>query len=89
MDFKIKSTKLTHAMIIDELKVIQIFCEPDDFVNSCEKIVGCKLTGSKSPHSVNEPGITNADMVCIELLYHLSAYKCFHYYYQHPAPQIA
>ncbi len=29
----------THAMLLNELKVIKIFCEIDDFVNSCEKFV--------------------------------------------------
>lgn len=74
-------------MIINELKVIQIFCELDDFVNECEKFVGSKLLGSTSPHSVNEPGITASEMMCIELLYHLSGYKCFQYYYQQAVEQ--
>ena len=87
MGFKMKFTKQTHAMIIDELKVILIFWDLDDFVNGCEKFVDCKLIGSKSPHSVNEPGITNSEMMCIELLYHLSGYKCFQYYYQQAVEQ--
>jgi len=69
-------------MIINELKVIQIFIEMDDFVSTCEKFVGSKLIGSPSPHAVNEPGITVSEMMCIELMYHLSGYKCFEYYYQ-------
>ena len=69
-------------MIINELKVIQIFIEMDDFVSACEKFVGSKLIGSASPHAVNEPGITVSEMMCIELMYHLSGYKCFEYYYQ-------
>ena len=69
-------------MIINELKVIHIFIEMDDFVSTCEKFVGCKLIGSPSPHAVNEPGITVSEMMCIELMYHLSGYKCFQYYYQ-------
>lgn len=69
-------------MIINELKIIGIFCELDDFVSGCEKIVGNKLIGSPSPQSVHKPGITASEMMCIELLYHLSGYKCFQYYYQ-------
>jgi len=55
MGFKIKLTKLTQAMIINELKVIQIFCELDDFVKACEQFVGNKLIGNTSPRSVNRP----------------------------------
>lgn len=77
----------THAMLLNELKVIKIFCEIDDFVNSCEKIVDGKLLGSKSPHAVNEPGLCSSEMMCIELLYHLSGYKCFQYYYQNCVEQ--
>jgi len=69
-------------MIINELKVIHIFIEMDDFVSTCEKFVGSKLIGSPSPHAFNEPGITVSEMMCIELMYHLSGYKCFQYYYQ-------
>lgn len=70
-------------MIINELKVIRIFCELDDFVKGCEQFVQTKLVGSTSPHSVNEPGLAISEMMCIELLYHLSGYKCFQYYYQY------
>lgn len=59
----------------------------DDFVNACEKFVGSKLIGSSSPHAVNEPGITLSERMCIELLYHLSGYKCFQYYYQQAVEQ--
>jgi hypothetical protein len=69
-------------MIINELKVIQIFCELDDFVKACEQFVKSKLIGSTSPNSVNQPGITFSEMMCIELLYHLGGYKYFQYYYQ-------
>lgn len=74
-------------MIINELKVIQIFCELDDFVNACEQFVDAKLIGNTSPHAVNAPGITASEMICIELLYHLSGYKCFQYYYQQGVKQ--
>jgi len=69
-------------MIINELKVIQTFCEIDDFIISCEQFVEGKLIGSKRPHAVHEPGISASEMMCIELLYHLSGFKCFQYYYE-------
>ena len=69
-------------MIINPLKVIQIFCELDDFINAVEKFVDHKLIGSSSPQSVHQPAISLSEMMCIELMYHLSGYKCFQYYYQ-------
>ena len=74
--------KRTHAMLINPLKVIRIFCEMDDFVKSVEKFLEGKILGSHSPHAVNEPDISLSEMMCIEALYHLSGYKCFQYYYQ-------
>lgn len=66
-------------MIINQLKVIQLFCEVDDFAKTVEKFMSHKLIGS--PQSVNRPGISLSEMMCIEILYHLSGYKCFQYYY--------
>ncbi|HEX8279604.1 MAG TPA: hypothetical protein VF540_12955 [Segetibacter sp.] len=53
---KIVVPKLTHAMLINPLKVIQIFCEMDDFVKSVEKFLEGKILGSYSPHAFNERG---------------------------------
>src|SRR5215210_5196753 len=84
---KIVVAKLTHAMLINPLKVIEMFCEMDDFVKSVEKFLEGKLLGSHSPHAVNEPDISLSEMMCIEALYHLSGYKCFQYYYQQAVEQ--
>jgi hypothetical protein len=74
-------------MIINPLKVIQIFCELDDFVNAVENFVGHKQIGSSSPQSVHRPAISLSEMMCIEVMYHLSGYKCFQYYYQQQVEQ--
>ena len=74
-------------MLINPLKVIEMFCEMDDFVKAVEKFVEGKLLGSYSPHAVNEPDISVSEMMCIEALYHLSGYKCFQYYYQQAVEQ--
>ena len=84
---KIVVAKLTHAMLINPLKVIQMFCEMDDFVKSVEKFLEGKLPGSYSLHAVNEPDISLPEMMCIEALYHLSGYKCFQYYYHQAVEQ--
>jgi hypothetical protein len=72
----------THAMIINELKIIEIFCQLDDFVKSCETFSSYKLLGKDSPQSINRPSISLSEMMCIEILYHHSGHKCFEYYYQ-------
>jgi hypothetical protein len=36
-------------MLINPLKVIQNFCEPDDFINAVEKFPGRKLMDSSNP----------------------------------------
>jgi len=69
-------------MLFDEMKLIGIFCDIDDFVIALEKNIGLKLIGNDHPQSVNKPSITYSEMLCIELVYHLSGYKCFQYYYQ-------
>ncbi|MGC4233557.1 MAG: transposase [Niabella sp.] len=73
----------TFVMLLNELKIIEIFCQLDDFAKECKKIVDVKLIGSSSSQSVHKPGISDLEMACIELRYHLSGYKCFQYYYQH------
>jgi hypothetical protein len=74
-------------MLINPLKIIEIFCERDDFVQSVERFLQGRLVGSRSPHAVNEPTISLQEMICIEVLYHLSGYKCFQYYYQQAVQQ--
>ena len=60
-----------------------MYCQVDDFVASFEHYLGTSLigTGSQSPHSVNEPSLSHSEMMTIEIMYHLSGYKCFEYYY--------
>ena len=57
-------------MIINVLKVIEIFCEIDDFVKACQQYAGHKLIGNASAQSVHTPGISASEMMCIEVLYH-------------------
>lgn len=75
-------TKLPHAMIINELKIIKLFCELDDFSDAFNKTMAEHMVGKISPQSFNKPEITISEMMCIEILYHQSGYKCFQYYYE-------
>ena len=61
-----------------------MYCQVDDFVSSFERYIGTSLIDSvpeKSPHSVNEPCLSHSEIMTIEIMYHLSGYKCFEYYY--------
>ena len=69
-------------MIINELKVIKLFCELDDFSSEFNKKIAQHMLGNTSPQSFNKPEITVSEMMCIEILYHHSGYKCFQYYYE-------
>ena len=69
-------------MLLNPLKLIEIFCQVDDFVSSLEKLSSKSLIGSGSPHAVNKPSLSHSEMMTIEILYHLSGYKCFEYYYK-------
>ncbi len=75
-------TKLPHAMIINEIKIIKLFCELDDFSNEFNKKMLQHMLGKVSPQSFHRPQISVSEMMCIEILYHHSGYKCFQYYYE-------
>ena len=70
-------------MLINEVKLIQLFCEIDDFTSIYEqKLAGHLLPFNlHSKHSTHKPGISLSEMMTLEILYHLSGYKCFEYFY--------
>jgi hypothetical protein len=70
-------------MLINSLKVVEIFCEIDDFCKVYEeKLAPHLLTCSASAHSVHQPSLSLSEMLTLEILYHRSGHKCFQYYYQ-------
>jgi Transposase DDE domain len=79
---KIVVPQLRHTMIINELKVIELFCELDDFCSEFDRKLAAHLIANKPAKSVNTPEISISEMMCIEILYHHSGYKCFQYYYK-------
>jgi len=70
-------------MLINEAKLIQLFCEIDDFTRVYEqKLAGQLLPiNFNSKHSSNKPHISLSEMMTLEIIYHLSGYKCFEYFY--------
>lgn len=70
-------------MLINALKVVEIFCEVDDFCKVYEeKLAPHLLPSATSKHSVNKPCVSLSEMMTIEMLYHRSGHKCFQYYYE-------
>jgi hypothetical protein len=76
-------------MLINEVKLIQLFCEIDDFTHVYEqKLAGHLLpVNLNSKHSSNKPRISLSEMMTLEITYHLSGHKCFEYFYQHEVLQ--
>lgn len=66
-----------------ELKLIEIFCNCDDFCNLFEESIGQKLLPMHlSPAGAKLPGsLSMSELMCIEISYHLQGAKCFKYYY--------
>jgi hypothetical protein len=72
-------------MLISAVKLVQMFCQMDDFCILFEEKFQSHLLPpdlAKSAHSVNKPALALSEMMCIEVLYHLSGYKCFEYFYR-------
>ena len=70
-------------MLINTLKVVEVFCEIDDFCKVYEaKLAPHLLACAASVHSVNQPSLSLSEMVTLEVLYHRSGHKCFQYYYE-------
>jgi hypothetical protein len=69
-------------MLINELKLIELFCELDDFCLLYEpKMAAHSLLPTTGRHLTRKPVITLSEMMTLEITYHLSGYKCFEYYY--------
>jgi hypothetical protein len=70
-------------MLLNTIKLVEIFCEVDDFCKVYEeKLAAHLLPCATSEHSVHTPAVCLSEMMTIEILYHRSGHKCFQYYYQ-------
>jgi hypothetical protein len=54
----------------------------DDFVTAFDKKMADHLIQAPNPKSINRPEISISEMMCLEILYRRSGYKCFQYYYR-------
>jgi hypothetical protein len=70
-------------MLINTVKLVELFCEVDDFCVVFEQKLAPHLLGNaSSKHSSNKPSIALSEMMTIEILYHRSGSKCFEYFYE-------
>jgi len=76
-------------MLINELKLVQLFCETDDFTHVYEQKPAAQLLPAtlNSKHSSNKPHLSLSEMMTLEILYHLSGHQCFEYFYRHEVLQ--
>lgn len=74
----------THfTMLISTPKLVEMFCQMDDFCIAFERTIEPHLLpGPAIPQGVRKPAIATSEMICIEVLYHLSGHKCFEYFYR-------
>jgi hypothetical protein len=66
-----------------ELKLIEIFCNCDDFCKNFEGEIESKLIPSTANYYKPKVpcGLAISEMMAIEIFYHLQGSKCFKYYY--------
>lgn len=69
--------------LINEDKLIQIFCMVDDFCQEySSQINQHELPAKAKRKNLPEPALSISEIMTIEILYHLSGHKCFKYYYK-------
>ena len=65
--------------IYDELKLIEIFCQVDDFCQLFEAWEQKHLLSNRPV--TRKPQLCDSEILTILIFYHLSGFKCFKYYY--------
>ena len=63
-------------------KLIEIFCSCDDFCLLLKKYQATQLPDGSQRRPTREPDMSESEMMCIAIFYHLSGFKCFEYYYR-------
>ena len=68
-------------LYLDETKLIQIFCDCDDFYKKYEQFIADKPIGIKKSNAHRKPSLAVSEVMTILIVYHLTGMKCFQYYY--------
>ena len=71
------------ATIVDSSKLIEIYVSCDDFYKDFSKVFNqFKLDNNySSKKPTRSPSLSDSELMCICIYYHLTGYKCFQYYY--------
>ena len=72
--------------IIDTTKIVEVFCFTDDFCKEIESFYSTHplpegLEKRKSAAG-RKPSLSESEVLTILVLYHLSGFKCFQYFYE-------
>ncbi len=65
--------------VIDELKLVEIFCHVHDFCQVFNHWERQHLLENRAP--ARKPALADSEILTILIFYHLSGFKCFKYYY--------
>jgi hypothetical protein len=68
--------------IVQITKLIEIYISCDDFVKEMKQQQEQSSFGSVPRKPTRITHLTESEMMCILIFYHLSGYKCFEYYYK-------
>jgi len=68
---------------LDDTKLIQIFCDSDDFFKKYEQFVAAISIDKKKPKAHRKAALEVSEIMTILIAYHLTGMKCFQYYYVH------
>lgn len=70
-------------MLISSVKLVEMFCQIHDFCLAFEKTIARHMLPYPGcVHTTRTPTISISEMMCLEVLYHRSGYKCFQYFYE-------
>lgn len=69
-------------ILLSETKLVEIFCNCDDFCKKFDSLLEKRLIAVRSSKSHNQPGLSYSEIMTILIVYHLSGEKCFQYYYE-------
>lgn len=71
-------------MIFSDTKLIQIFCDCDDFCKFFEQWQRSRMIAEQGAYRqpTRKPELSLSEVMCIMIVYHHSGMKCFQYYYR-------
>ena len=69
-------------------RLVEIFCEVDDFCKRCDAEMASDLIGDGGPPRGPAPGLCESEIIAILLVLHRSGYKCLKTFYNGPFGEV-